>query len=180
VAALATGNNGHTRFPFKPRRAPEATERLSASGSPPTDGAALPLSTPEIPTNPPPGTIQPLITLPGSTNIDPTMTVVPTPNASACAESMTMNPATPGAMAPADATGAAAPPAYRLRRDADAESPRCLFRNVPDPARRNRHKLTTDVTTLSRKNCRFRNRLQGAPGARHSLEPTLKTKLLFN
>jgi hypothetical protein len=38
------------------------------------------------------------------------MTVMPTPNTSACAESMTMNLATPGMMAPANATGAAATP----------------------------------------------------------------------
>jgi hypothetical protein len=38
------------------------------------------------------------------------MTVVPTPNTSACAESMTMNLATPGTMTPANATGAAATP----------------------------------------------------------------------
>jgi hypothetical protein len=36
--------------------------------------------------------------------------VVPTPNTSACAESVTMTLATPGMMAPANATGAAATP----------------------------------------------------------------------
>jgi hypothetical protein len=36
--------------------------------------------------------------------------VMPTPNTSACAESMTMNLATPGTMPPANATGAAATP----------------------------------------------------------------------
>ena len=45
-----------------------------------------------------------------ATSIDPTMAVMPTPNTSACAESMTMNLATPGTMAPANATGAAATP----------------------------------------------------------------------
>ena len=44
------------------------------------------------------------------TSIDPTMSVVPTPNTSACAESMTMDLSTPGTMAPANATGAAATP----------------------------------------------------------------------
>jgi len=44
------------------------------------------------------------------TSIDPTPTVMPTPNTSACAESMTMNLATPGMMAPANATGATATP----------------------------------------------------------------------
>jgi hypothetical protein len=35
---------------------------------------------------------------------------MPTPNTSACVESATMNLATPGTMAPANATGAAATP----------------------------------------------------------------------
>jgi len=52
------------------------------------------------------------------------MTVAPTPNTSVCAESTTMNLATPGMMAPANATGATATPAYRLRRAADARMPR--------------------------------------------------------
>jgi hypothetical protein len=79
-------------------------------GGPPTNGAALPLSTPEIPANPSPGTIQQNIAQLGDTSIDPTMTVMPTPNTPACAESTTMNLATPGTMAPANATGAAATP----------------------------------------------------------------------
>jgi hypothetical protein len=79
-------------------------------GGPPTNGAALSLTTPEIPPSPPPGTIQPEATQLVSTSIDPQMAVVPTPNTPACAESMTMNLATPGTMAPANATGAAASP----------------------------------------------------------------------
>jgi hypothetical protein len=79
-------------------------------GGPPTNGAALPLSTPEIPANPPPGTIQQDVTQLGGTSIDPTVAVMPTPNTSACAEGTTMNLATPGMMAPANATGAAATP----------------------------------------------------------------------
>ena len=79
-------------------------------GGPPTNGAALPLSTPQVPSSPPPGTIQPAVTQLAGTSIDPTMIVMPTPNTSACAESMTMNLATPGTMAPANATGAAATP----------------------------------------------------------------------
>jgi hypothetical protein len=72
----------------------------------------LPLSTPEIPASPPPGTIQQDVTQLGGTSIDPTVAVVPTPNTSACVESVTMNLATPGMMAPtsANATGAAATP----------------------------------------------------------------------
>jgi hypothetical protein len=79
-------------------------------GGPPTNGAALPLSTPEIPANPPLGTFQQDITQLGGTSIDPAMPVMPTPNTSACAESTTMNLATPGTMVPANATGAAATP----------------------------------------------------------------------
>ena len=40
--------------------------------------------------------------------IDPTMSVVPTPNTSGCADSVSMDLSTPGTMAPANATGAAA------------------------------------------------------------------------
>jgi hypothetical protein len=42
------------------------------------------------------------------------MTVAPTPNTSACAESTTMNLATPGMMAPANATGATTTPGVSL------------------------------------------------------------------
>ncbi|MEH2565578.1 hypothetical protein [Bradyrhizobium sp. AZCC 2289] len=79
-------------------------------GGPPTNGTALPLSTPAIPANPPPGTIQQDIAQLGGTSIDPIVAVMPTPNTSACAESRTMNLATPGTTAPANATGAAATP----------------------------------------------------------------------
>jgi hypothetical protein len=57
-----------------------------------------------------PGAIQQNIAQLGGTSIDPTMAVMPTPNTSACAESTTMNLATPGTMAPANATGATATP----------------------------------------------------------------------
>jgi len=70
----------------------------------------LPLSTPEIPSSPLPGTIQPAVNELANTSIDPTGTVVPTPNTSACAENVTMDLATPGTMTPANATGAAATP----------------------------------------------------------------------
>jgi hypothetical protein len=79
-------------------------------GGPPTNGAALPLSTPEIPVNQPPGTIQQDVAQLGVTSIDPATGVIPTPNTSACAESTTMYLATPGTMTPANATGAAATP----------------------------------------------------------------------
>ena len=85
-------------------------------GGPPTNGAALPLSTPQVPASPPLGTIQPAVADLGVTSIDPgaaanpTMAVMPTPNSTACAESVTMNLATPGMMTPANATGAPATP----------------------------------------------------------------------
>ena len=94
--------NGPSPFP--------ATTQPGTPDTTPTNGAVLPLSTPQIPSSPPLGTIQPVITELAGTSIDPTTTVMPTPNTSACAESMTMNLATPGTMAPANATGAAATP----------------------------------------------------------------------
>jgi hypothetical protein len=111
LAAISTPVSGSTTgtiSPISPLGSSSATT-CSFTGSP-TNGAALPLSTPEIPAVPPPGTIQPAITELGSTSIGPTMTVVPTPNASACAQGMTMNLATPGIMAPVNATGATTTP----------------------------------------------------------------------
>ena len=74
------------------------------------NGAALPLSTPEIPNSPPPGTIQPVIAELGGTSIDPNLNVVPTPNSAACGGGVTMNLGNPSMMAPANATSAAATP----------------------------------------------------------------------
>jgi hypothetical protein len=82
----------------------------SQPGGPPTNGAALPLSTPQIPSNPPPGTIQPAVAELAGTSIDPNLTVVPTPNSAACSQSVTMSLANPTMMAPANATGASATP----------------------------------------------------------------------
>jgi hypothetical protein len=94
--------------PTSPLGSSSTTVCSSMPGGPPTNGAALPLSTPEIPANPSPGTIQQDVAQLGGTSIDPT--IMPTPNTSACAESATMNLAMPGTMAPANATGAAATP----------------------------------------------------------------------
>jgi hypothetical protein len=104
------GSTTGTISPMSPLGSSSATVCSTMPGGPPTNGAALPLTTPQIPANPPPGTIQQDITQPGGTGIEPVMVVMPTPNTSACAESMTMNLATPGMMAPANATGAAATP----------------------------------------------------------------------
>ncbi|HTG09101.1 MAG TPA: hypothetical protein VK635_34260 [Bradyrhizobium sp.] len=99
-----------TISPASPLGSASATVCSSAPGGPPTNGAAVPLSTPDVPSTPSPGTIQPAVTQLAGTSIDPTMAVMPTPNTPACAESVTMNLATPGMMAPANATGAAATP----------------------------------------------------------------------
>ncbi|MGA7810095.1 hypothetical protein [Bradyrhizobium sp.] len=106
ISGSATG----TIPPTSPLGGSSSTRCGSAPGGPPTNGASLPLTTPEIAANPPPGTIQPATTELGGTSIDPTMTIVPTPNASACAVGVTMNLATPAMMMPANATGAAATP----------------------------------------------------------------------
>jgi hypothetical protein len=106
IVTTATGNIS----PTLPLGSSPTTVCSSIPGGPPTNGAALPLTTPQIPANPPPGTIQQDVAQLGDTSIDPAMAVMPTPNTSACAESMTMNLATPGTMAPANATGAVATP----------------------------------------------------------------------
>jgi hypothetical protein len=105
-----SGSTTGTISPVAPLGSPSNVVCSSTSGGPPTNGAALPLSTLQIPASPAPGTIQPDITQLATTSIDPTMTVVPTPNTSGCAESVSMDLSTPGTMAPANATGAAATP----------------------------------------------------------------------
>jgi hypothetical protein len=82
----------------------------STPGGPPTNGAALPLSTPDVPASPPPGAIQPDVTQLVTTSLEQTAPVMPTPNTSACVESMSMDLANPATMAPANATGATATP----------------------------------------------------------------------
>src|SRR6202165_5840387 len=110
IPTPSVGSTIGTISPTSLLGSPAPTVRLSTAGAPPTKGASLPLSPPKFPATPPLGTIQPAITELGGTSIDPTMTVAPTPNTTACAESTTMNLATPGMMAPANATGAAATP----------------------------------------------------------------------
>jgi hypothetical protein len=106
LVASTTG----TISPVPPLGSSSTTLCSSLPGGPPTNSAALTLSTPEIQAGPPPGTIQPDVTPLATTSLDPSMTVVPTPNTSVCAESATMYLMTPGTMAPANATGAAATP----------------------------------------------------------------------
>ena len=115
-AALGTiptpivGSTTGTISPASPLGSASATVCSSTPGGPPTNGAALPLSTPEIPSSPSPGTIQPATPELADTSINPTMTVTPTPNSAACRESVSMSLANPGMMAPANATGATATP----------------------------------------------------------------------
>jgi hypothetical protein len=106
IVITTTGNIA----PITPLGSSSTTVCSSTPGGPPSNGADLPLSTPQIPANPPLGTIQPAVTQLGGTSIDPTTAVMPTPNTSACAESMTMNLANPAMMAPANAAGATATP----------------------------------------------------------------------
>jgi len=110
IPTLVVGTRTGNASPTTPLGNSSTIVCSSIPGGPPTNSAALPLSTPAIPSSPPPGTIQPAITQLVSTSIDPTMIVMPTPNTSACAESVTMDLATPGTMSPANATGAAATP----------------------------------------------------------------------
>jgi len=99
-----------TIAPVSPLGSPSTTVCSTLPGGPPTNSAALPLTTPEIPSSPPPGAIQPVITDLAGTSIDPTTSVIPTPNSAACSESVTMSLANPTMMAPANATGATATP----------------------------------------------------------------------
>src|SRR5882672_11162781 len=110
IPTQIVGSTTGTISPPSPLGSASTTVCSSTPGGPPTNGAALPLSISDVPSSPSPGTIQPAVTQLAGTSIDPTMIVMPTPNTSACAESMTMNLATPGTMAPANATGAAATP----------------------------------------------------------------------
>ena len=97
-------------LPVSPLGSSSTTVCSFIPGGPPTNGAALPLSTPEIPSSPTPGTIQPAVAELATTSIDPNLTVVPTPNSAACSQSVTMSLANPAMMAPANATGATATP----------------------------------------------------------------------
>jgi len=107
------GSTTGTISPLSPLGSASTTVCSSTPGGPPTNGAALPFSISDVPNSPSPGTIQPAVTQLAGTGIDPTTIVMPTPNTSACAESMTMNLATPGTMAPANATVPRQRRAYR-------------------------------------------------------------------
>jgi hypothetical protein len=110
IPTLTAGSATGITAPTSPVGSSSTVVCSSTPGGPPTNAAALPLSTPGIPNSAQLGTIQPVITELGSTSIDPTTAMIPTPNAPACAEGMTVYSGTPGMMAPANATGAAATP----------------------------------------------------------------------
>lgn len=96
--------------PASPLGSASTTGCSSTPGGPPRNGAALPLSTPEIPDSPSLGAIQPAVGELAGTSIDPSLGVVPTPNSASCREGVTMILANPGMMAPANATGATGTP----------------------------------------------------------------------
>jgi hypothetical protein len=79
-------------------------------GGSPSNGAALPLSTPEIQDGLSLGAIGPEIGKLAGTSIGPSFDVVPTPNSASCRESVTMILTNPGMMPPANATGATGTP----------------------------------------------------------------------
>jgi hypothetical protein len=109
-SSIVVGSTTGTISPVSPLGSPSTTVCSSTPGGPPTNGAALPLSTPVIPSSPAPGTIQPVVAQLGDTSLDPTVAVVPTPNSATCRESVSMSLANPGMAASANATGAAATP----------------------------------------------------------------------
>jgi hypothetical protein len=110
ASSIVVGSATGTLSPVSPLGSPSTTVCSSTPGGPPTNGAALPLSIPEIPSSPPPGTIQPVVVQLGDTSLDPIVAVVPTPNSATCRESVSMSLGNPAMMAPANATGATATP----------------------------------------------------------------------
>jgi len=97
-----------------PAAAPAGTAATTACSSTPgglvPSAATLPLSIADVPAASSLGTIPQVITDSGGTGIDPNAAVAPTPNTSACAESVTMNLASPATVMPANARGAASTP----------------------------------------------------------------------
>jgi hypothetical protein len=81
----------------------------STPGGQTTTAASLPLSIPQVPVSPAPGSILADAVGAGGTGIDPNA-VVPSPNSSACMEGVSMNLASPATVLPANASGAAPTP----------------------------------------------------------------------
>lgn len=93
--------------------APSGTGSTTACSSTPggtlATATSLPLSIPQVPAGPSPGTIPAAIGDDVGTGIDPNA-FAPSPNTSACAEGMTMNLGAPATVLPANASGAAPTP----------------------------------------------------------------------
>ncbi len=96
-----------------PATSPAGTAALVTCSSTPggqtVSAATLPLSIPQVPVSPAPGTIMADATGGGGTGIDPNA-VVPSPNSSACMQGVSMNLAAPATVLPANASGAAPTP----------------------------------------------------------------------
>jgi hypothetical protein len=115
VPAVVLGSLNASATGTVPAPAPlgSSTQAGSCTSAPAialTDASALPLSTPDIPANPPPGALQSPVTELDSTSISQGMAIMPTPNSAACSDSSSMDVASPAMMAPANATGATATP----------------------------------------------------------------------
>lgn len=93
--------------------APSGTGSTTACSAMPggtlVTATSLPLSIPQVPAGPSPGSIPAVIGDDVGTGVDPNA-VAPSPNSSACAEGMTMNLGAPATVLPANASGAAATP----------------------------------------------------------------------
>ncbi|WP_342731601.1 hypothetical protein [Bradyrhizobium sp. B117] len=94
--------------------APAGTGATVACSSTPggqvVSAASLPLSIPQVPASPAPGTIMADTNSGDGTGIDPNAAVVPSPNSSACMEGVSMSLASPATVLPANASGAAPTP----------------------------------------------------------------------
>jgi hypothetical protein len=112
LGSVGGSTTGTTATALLPGASVPGSSCTSAPGNALTNGASLPLATPDVPLAPPPGAIQsPTADLDTTdTSISPAQTVMATPNTAACNESISMDLANPNMMAPANAAGAAAAP----------------------------------------------------------------------
>ncbi|WP_426614424.1 hypothetical protein [Bradyrhizobium sp. McL0616] len=113
AAPILTGQNGSSigTISTVPPAGTGATVACSSTpGGQVTSAASLPLSIPQVPESPAPGTILADTSGAGGTGLDPNAAVVPSPNSSACAEGVSMNLAEPATVLPANASGAAPTP----------------------------------------------------------------------
>ena len=104
-----SGSSIGTIAPIAPSGTGTTTACSSTPGGSVVSATSLPLSIPQVPAGPPPGTIPAVISGDVGTGIDPGA-VAPSPNTSACTEGMTMNLGLPATVLPANASGAAPTP----------------------------------------------------------------------